>query len=1052
MAPKRILYGDLNTAHARIMRPVDDSLSLPNLDRPLPPTPAEASPNSSDYTSPFYSPESNLAPSPLHVRKPAAESRFSIKNLTRTLTKRLGKTPDPEYEEEMKDFYEPILRNPSTSRGNPSPPPLDSVYAPAHGTSYSPASPVTPVSPMSPELPHDYEKQSEHDWQQTTPAQEPTPVGLTSLIPDDPSIEVGRTEGPHITMAEDDHTSRPYYDDLESIYASSSIYTADDPRRSRYRHSVASHRQSSAFYRFSGMDASEHAQEYSYDTVRGQSHLTFRPLTKNLHHRSAVQGAGKTDTISKFIDQYDPDNATINSSSLQDDQATRDSITVKLGLTGNEEKFGTINAHTLQPVPVESGYGVLSTDRPLQHSESYVRVQPVLARKFTSIRDPGLPPNSPAPLAPAFEYDDILFMPQPPAPAELYSRVTDYSYGDTRNLLQLSPSTEKDLPVLHPEGLQPSSSYSQPEVRMVEPSSSYSQDDGKDMLQYSQYVVDKDGQLFGDVVIEKSSKNQGIPAMWARRGSIGLPRNKRRSHRSSAGPLAGDDKADWETVDGDSQQGRASLDSIANYSSSEEGEPRISSAPLPQWNRTKHSRFLDYIHPSPLQAHDNPFKSSPPKFGIISSVRTAPQIFSPTATSSPRASITTPTFPYRSRPIDFLGNGTVDEPRDTPWASPYTLSKKETQELLASGPNDDILFDAEPGRKSNWLGTRSQSLQPADHAIPNEPSRDSHWFGSPSVSGGKAPHSGSLDSLPLDVSVERHNTLRKLSCGSKENLRRDFQAVDLYAPGNSTADTSSPETGPSYRACQRPQGEYHNFYACPYPATGSVTRVQPRKIYPVLKIEKSASEMTLFPSGYSLEPVQPSSPLSGPSNRMSLGNSTKFRRAAPQSSRPAVPGQTKLREMFLASSGPRSSTSSQQTRFSQLMRAADRGERPSTSDTTPLRTEDSRVTTLAPPLPIVTHTYTPHLLCPKREVKPEDEERRRKLSWLIFAMFCIFPPCMFLYRLWGDSIVVSVTKGQLGHCTAKSKRVALIAGILVNLGLITAILVPVLIVVASRAV
>jgi hypothetical protein len=1034
------------------MRCAEDSLGLPNLDLPLPPTPAEASPNSSDYTSPFYSPESNLAPSPLHVRKPAAESRFSIKNLTRTLTKRLGKTPDPEYEEEMKEFYEPILRVPSTSTGDPSPLPLDPVYVPARGTSYFPDSPVTPLSPMSPEFPHEHQNQSTHGWQQTNSDQEPTPEGLTSLIPDDPSIEVGRTEGPRAAMVEEEFTSRPYYDDLESIYASSSIYTADDPRRSRYGHSVASHRQSNAFLRFSGMDASEHAQEYSYDTLRRQSRLTSEPLNRELCHRSAVQGAGKTDTISKFIDQYDPDDAKNNSSSLQDDQATRSSNAIKLSLSDNEEKLGMINAHPKQQVHGEFAYDIPSNNRPPQHSESYVRIQPVLARKFASIREPGLPPSSPAPLAPAFEYDEMPYLPQPPAPSELYSRVTDYSYGDTRNLLQLSPSDEKVLPVLHQEDLQPSSSYSQPEVKMVEPSSSYSQDDGKDMLQYSQYAVDKDGQPFDDAMIEQPSNNQGIPAMWARRGSIGLPRNKRRSHRSSAGHTVEDDKADWETVDGDSQQGRTSLDSIANYSSSEEGEPRNSNAPHSQWNKTKHSRFLNYIHPSPLQPHANPFKSSPPQFRTRTSVRTAPEIFSPTAMSSPRASTMTPSFPYRSRPIDFLGNGTVEEPRDTPWASPYTLSKKETQELLASGPNDDILFDAESDRKSNWFGSRPGYLGPQNGTVPVEPNCDSHWFGSPSVPGDKAPRSSSSDSLPFDVSVERQNTLRKLSCGSKEDLREDLRGTGMHAPGSSIADTSIPSTIPSHRANrQRPQAEYHSFYACPYPATGSVTRVQPRRIYPKLKIEKSPSEVTLFPSGYSLEPVQPSSPLSGPSNRMSLGNSTKFRRA-PQPSRPAVPGQTKLREMVLASSGPRSSTSSQQTHFSQLMRAG-RGERPSTSDTTtPLRTEDSRANTFVTPLPVVAYTHSPHLLCPKREVKPEDEERRRKLSWFIFAMFCIFPPCMFLYRLWGDSIVVSVTKGQLGHCTAKSKRVALIAGIIVNLGLITAILVPVLVALASRAV
>jgi hypothetical protein len=59
---------------------------------------------------------------------------------------------------------------------------------------------------------------------------------------------------------------------------------------------------------------------------------------------------------------------------------------------------------------------------------------------------------------------------------------------------------------------------------------------------------------------------------------------------------------------------------------------------------------------------------------------------------------------------------------------------------------------------------------------------------------------------------------------------------------------------------------------------------------------------------------------------------------------------------------------------------------------------------------------------------------------------------MFLYRIWGDSIIVSVTNGDLGHCTAKSKRAAIIAGIAVNIGLITAILVPILVAQALKAI
>ena len=78
----------------------------------------------------------------------------------------------------------------------------------------------------------------------------------------------------------------------------------------------------------------------------------------------------------------------------------------------------------------------------------------------------------------------------------------------------------------------------------------------------------------------------------------------------------------------------------------------------------------------------------------------------------------------------------------------------------------------------------------------------------------------------------------------------------------------------------------------------------------------------------------------------------------------------------------------------------------------------------------------------------EVEHRQQKLSWIILGVFCLLPPCIFLYRIWGDHIISSVTHGQIPDCTAKSKRMALIAGIVVNIALIVAIIVPVVVAVA----
>jgi hypothetical protein len=146
--------------------------------------------------------------------------------------------------------------------------------------------------------------------------------------------------------------------------------------------------------------------------------------------------------------------------------------------------------------------------------------------------------------------------------------------------------------------------------------------------------------------------------------------------------------------------------------------------------------------------------------------------------------------------------------------------------------------------------------------------------------------------------------------------------------------------------------------------------------------------------------------------------------------------------MRLANEVARKTLSSADTNFSRFMGGS---ERPSTSDTnTPLRPNIS-VGVLPTARTLVAHEHSPHLLCPERATNPEDEERRRKLSWAILACFCFLPPCIILYRFWGDSLMISITKGQLGHCTNKSKKVALIAGIAVNVGMVTAIVVPIIV-------
>ncbi|KAJ4375661.1 hypothetical protein N0V86_007194 [Didymella sp. IMI 355093] len=1027
MAPKRPLYGDLNAAHAGIVRRAEDSFGSSVLDLPLPPTPAAISPGSSTYTSPVYSPESHFAPSPLAVKKAPNESRFSLRQLTRTLTKRLTRPQESE-EEELQQFRNHNVSAASISVDETPLRPLEQTYMPVDRTSYFPISPVSPISPTSPAYLHDLssvsgDDEDEIEYARRDPVRDYHLQDLISMVPDEHSIQTGRVDNLRASAFTTESAGRPYYDDLASIYASSSIYTGDDHRKSACQQSLAGNSQSNAFLRYSGMDAAGMTDEYSYSNLGRSSRPVSRPFTRDLLLRSVAQGDGKTDTISQFIDQYEPGNTTKNSSNTQDRESANTTSLIAHYTSDVDRASSHDHPKHANLVPgfsqFEFGLEPANQAQVIEPASSTV-FQP-LPKEHTRTRQPGSPPSGPAPLAPAFQYDQPPYVLARPEASEMFSNASYTSYGDTRNLLQL-PQAEAGGHSMFMQGLQPSSSYSQPETKGLEPSLSYSQPEGHVSPLTPQEALDQAEHIFDQAAAEREPSQEDIPAMWGRRSSVNLLRNKRLTDGSLGTGDAG--KADWETIaGGGSEHGRMSLDSIADYSSSEDSRNSLdlpANATLP-WTPQHHTRGpSNYSHPSPLPTHTHPFSSSPPHITTRPGSQTAPDMSAPGPTPSPPASSTVPVFRFSTEP-----RHAVDEPYAfAPWADPYALSDKETQELLASGPNDDILFDGDTDQRSKRLSYRSKSNERVLQS--SSPRRNN------------------------DEGLERENTFDKLTVvGPKGNLTGTPRGTGVHDAGSSVADTSSPGT----KLSSSPRAEYEGFYASPFPATGSVTRIRHSEPVTVDQQERTPSQVTLFPSAYSIEPVQGSSPLAGPDRRRSLRNSTTFKPAR-RASRAAVPGQTKLRQMVLAPD-VRSTVSSKDTHFSRFITAGGSG-RPSTSDTaTPLHpTHPSLDTfpTIRSGKTMIAHQHSPHLLCPEREVKEEDEVRRRKLSWIIFACFCILPPCMFLYRMWGDSIIVSITNGELGHCTAKSKRAALIAGVVVNIGLITAILVPILVAQALKAI
>lgn len=1032
MAPKRPLYGDLNAAHAGIVRRVEDANGSAVFDLPLPPTPAAISPGSSTYTSPAYSPESRLAPSPLAVRRSPAEARFSIKQLTRTLTKKL--TGPPEYTE-AEEFQQ--LRGSNANRlslvGDEEPlRTLEKTFIPTDRSSYFPISPVSPISPTSPASSHDLgyvsgdngdgieclRKQSQHSHNSRS---------MASMVPDDFSKQIGRGSDRSGSAFVKHASSRPYYDDLASLYASSSIYTEDDRRRSAYQQDLMDNRKSSGLLYYSGEDVPGIANLHSSSDLGRNSHQMAALLPRDSHLRSRGQDDGKTDTLSKLIEQYVPENAMKDVSSTDDPESANTTNLVAPYTSDDKDDLITSGRSPTESVPGFSQFefGLFSSTQreSISPTGQHVSSSSTSVRERILSRPPGLPPSSSLPQIPVSQDGQGPRTLSRPDLSEVFSDASNTSYGDTQNLLQLPDSEMGGLDV-PAETAQPSSSYSQLDTKVIKPSSSYSQPENHVAPQTPQEALDQAEIIFDNAAAQQENSPEDIPALWGRRSSLHLLRNKRLTDGSAHTSETG--KVEWETVAGASNQGRLSLDSIADYSSSEGSRDSlgfIRAASLPSWTDQDHARENSfYSHPSPIRGHTHPFSLSPPQLTTHPTVRTAPDVTRTNRLSSPVSSSTVPIFriPNTPRPA-------VDEPNAfAPWA----LNDKETQELLASGPNDDILFGSDDGNRSRHLSQNDKS-----HEQMSEHSSLGH-----------------VDSAP---GLERENTFAKFTIlGPKGNLTGTPQGTGMQEVGSSLADTSSPGARLySSSSPHSPRPDYGGFYASPFPAVGSVTRIEQSSSVVDPQLERTPSEVTLFPSSYNTEPVQCSSPLVGVDRRRSLKNTTVFKPAR-RTSRSAVPGQTRLRHMVL-SPETRSTVSSKDTHFSRFISAGG-SERPSTSDTaTPLRRTRPSLDTfpvIRSGKPMLVHQHSPHLLIPVRKVNEEDEARRRKLSWLIFACFCILPPCMFLYRRWGDTIIVSVTEGELGHCTAQSKRAALIAGIVVNISLIAALLIPVLVAQALKAI
>ncbi|KAF2737174.1 hypothetical protein EJ04DRAFT_574812 [Polyplosphaeria fusca] len=1040
MALKRPLYGDLSSAHSSIRGQAGNPPSvpsLPSLDLPLPPVPAALSPESSQYSSPGRSQDPSFAVSPLNVqKKDAQDSRFSLKQLTRSLTRKLGKTGETEGEE-LQPM--PIHRVDATAghSGNAYPRLPDQIYQTA---------PVT--SPSDAEFSFgDYETGTQYDsLQQDNPAQRQyrfSSAPLASMIPE-PSSTSEDHGGPLTSVSEGGIATRPWYEqeDWQSIAQGSSIYGSE--QGSAYPPSLNDKRRSNAFDPLDYVDdddddssrQNQRTSLYSYAPSVRISRRVSRP-TQDLLRRSVLQGQlhEKTDTISNFIGHYDNENT--GPSSLRSPETSRETTSSNLPSSPRQSTAELASIERPRAQRLTSGISQFdfnfATSSNLDEDATPPPFQNMNTQQHANVRPSGSPPQTAAPLAPAFEYAAESRNPYLPQNSEMFSGAS--SYGDTRLLLQLSQPLSTGLDV---------TSNAQTSVTSVlgpalKPSSSYSQSDGQSGPLTPQEALEQADRIFGqadalnkaDQIFQEAaarSPRTDIPAMWSRRGSGNLLRNRISTGSASEAINSGDDdKGDWETIVNDSGTGRPSLDdgdSIADYSSTDDDEdaleaiPESSFATVGTQGMQRDSSM--YHHPSPLGSHVNPFRSSPPAL-IQSGNRIVSEhaSMSPPHANPPTSGTTTPLFAAKRGVIS-------SEAWDRGFQKPpflrfnQELEDNEEQDMLNSGPNDEILYE-DPHPLAGMAPRHSVRMD--------------------------LPTSGSLSTSPEDARLQRENTFEKLSTlGPKGNLTGSPQGTGMHEAGSSLANTSSP--GARFSSSPYTQNEYRGFYMEPG-RRSSMNRVQGSHLrkHDDDEHERTPSQVTLFPSHYRMESL--SSQGSNPSISNKSAQATRKERR-----RSAVHGQTKLRNMLLSTDNHTLSSVNSEKGPRFMGTALD--DRPSSSNTeSPLRPAhhnrnlSSRNVGTLKTIDLEAD-FSPHLLCPERAIDPAEEAERKQKSWIIFMLFCLLPPAIILFRWVGDSVIVTLTGGRLGHVSEQPKKIAPWVWVTVNGAIVVAIVVGV-IVAHSRA-
>lgn len=1044
MAPQRALFDDLPSAYQSITSSNRNfqTPSMPNIDLPLPPTPAALSPKSSAYSTPDQPHIEKFAPAPLKINKPITSPSF-MQRLSRAFTRK-GHQAKPEpaaVSEELRYM----------SRGTT--PRVSRTYA-------------RPLSQNNRSAP-------------------------VISMEEGRDIERPRAIDP-ASMSEGDLGYSRYYD-VESFYPSSTVGGDERDRSSMYPPSILNRSSVPYGVRMAETDYSTEADLHSYtyqfgDSTRPSERTSRGRITEEFLRHPDMPNPDKTDTISKIIDNYGGvDVSETSLLDLMDEEDAEDTIR----LSGFETQHSDTSQQFIRP---HHSSGLSLFDFGLRRGSSsegstvsgpktpeqpnFFPRMPALFRGAI-----GSAPQVPLPLEPPIELEG------PRAPfarrdmsSEMFS---NSSYGDTRNLLLLSQpfssfgvpeiqeplgepaSASELLPHLsNPEATQ-NDSYSSAESRPnqpsfdsivneqikrlsqisvksnlsggifvvstpgtprgeedqrpaspvspitpavlgrpLDPSSSYSQDDGNTAPSEALGEAER---LFSEPGDSQQSSSS-IPRIWRKLSPTRRnepPKRESPEKDSYADMNDEEDERDWETV---AEQSRANLprepteESVADYSSYggsmntlgdvlvHPGDDRVASSP--------------YRHASPLSDHVHPFKSSPPPIGVKLKSSYSAFTLDNVEQTPPMPNIDTVRQAQGLLQARTQLSNRNRQDAYQPAAHPYELSDKETMDLLNSGPNDTILYE----EQDRMLHTDPTSAPPTSRGMRPSDSTDGYMDSMQ----GQPPATSSL-------LTERDNSFSKLTVlGPRGNLTGTPLGTGMHEAGSSLADSSSPgvawdstpskapeKSSPGYFPSSETQyasSPMTQFATSPFTPFATVEHGTPSHTPHGSKASNKSQDRLLL--AHKRQRTREALLRSGPQ-----GHSTRSKRAS-------VRGQTKLREMVLTS--PDTSTiRTEDTRLSRFIS----NDRPISGETTsPLRTYH--------PVTRLPSENSPHLLHHSPPSSSVYHKRKQRLSWMLFVILVWFPPFLVLYAFGKtDRLISYMSKGEIEECGRTQKRIAMWVGV-----------------------